>query len=372
MNLNYLNRKSFFTKSLEQVFKKQSIVKKQLLSLRQNTSYICGFNLSFFTIYLINSNNSNCRTIYYKLWPQQKDDINIRVAKQLPQWQLGYGPINHIYMSRFLQRAGDCEERFSKDRNDALMNAQWKLQRSLENLAKNNKKFSGRLIGVGSYFEGVPFSGDELDFVYELDCNILGKQSEIIQQTKVNTFKPREKSDIFPATYFKIKCGHKFLKPSPLQEQFKKLLIKYFVKSIDPDPNPSIIISKGPAVVLFLEYFNAESSSKQRLGDIKLDITLSIPIKTGKNLLSAWFAGQSTPINVPLYHLYQDSIRSAHLVPAGDFWKLSLSVKERDLVKEAMKDAGKRTCYAAIKVIYIMTLSVSLDLMAKIDVALHL
>ena len=267
-------------------------------------------------------------------------------------------------MSRFLQRAGNCEEIFSKYQDDALTNAVWKLQRSLENLAKNNKKFSGRLIGVGSYFEGVPFSGEELDFVYELDSNIFGgKQFEIMQQTKVNTFKPKEKSDIFPATYFKIKCGDNFLEPGSLQEQFKKLLIKYFVKSIDTDPNPSIIVSRGPAVVLFLEYFNAESSSKQRLGDIKLDITLSIPIKTGKNLLSAWFAGQSTPINVPLNHLYQDSIRSAHLVPAGDFWKLSLSVKESDLVKEAMVNAGKRTCYAAIKVVYIITLRVSLDLM---------
>ena len=98
------------------------------------------------------------------------------------------------------------------------------------------------------------------------------------------------------------------LEPRCLQEQFKKLLIEYYVKSINTDTNPAIIVSKGPAVVLFLEYFNAESSSKQRFCDIKLDITLSIPIRTGKNLLSAWFAGQSTPINVPLNHLYQDSI----------------------------------------------------------------
>ena len=109
-------------------------------------------------------------------------------------------------------------------------------------------------------------------------------------------------------------------------------------------------MSKGPAVVVLLEYFNDRNCSYQSLGNIKLDITLSIPIKTGDKLLSEWFAAQSPPIDVPLNQLYGKSIRSAHLVPSGDFWKLSLSVKERDLVKEAMMEPGKRTCYAAIKV----------------------
>ena len=259
-------------------------------------------------------------------------------------------------MSRFLQRAGNPQEdMLNKSKEDSLNYIQLKLQKLLETLAENNEHFAGRLIGVGSYFEGVPFSGEELDFVYELESYIAGKHPEILllQEKNVNTFKPRENRDIYPAIYFKIKIGDKYLEARCLQEQFKELLIENIVKSstdCDTCPNEPIIMSRGPAVVLFFDYFNDRNCSNRSPGNIKLDITLSIPIKTGDMLLSEWFAAQSPPIDVPLNQLYQDSMRSAHLVPSGDFWKLSFSVKERDLVKEAMMESGKKTCYSAIKV----------------------
>ena len=168
--------------------------------------------------------------MWSKYLSKHQDEIHQHDTHQLPERQLGYGSINHIYTSRFLQRAGNPQEDMLNKSQDSLNCIQWKLQKLLETLARNNKHFAGRLIGVGSYFEGVPFSGEELDFVYELESYIAGKHPQIVllQEKNVNTFKPRENSDIFPATYFKIKYGNSLLNPRRLKRTVQETCSRIF------------------------------------------------------------------------------------------------------------------------------------------------
>ena len=282
-----------------------------------------------------------------------QENMRTTVVSQLSEKKLGYGPINRIYLSRFVQMAGNSDENMpNKYQKDGLNMIQWKLQKLFETVSRKEPQFSGKLIGVGSYFEGIQIAGEELDFVYELQDYNVGSNLDITlqQEQKLNTFNPREKSNAYPATYFRLKQDNKFINPRSLQEKFKETIAHYLVELFDTDQNLPIILCKGPAVTFFVENSIEKDGVKLKVCDIKIDITLSIAIKTGNKLLSDWFASYSPPIDVSLNKHYQDSIRSAHLVPSGDYWKLSLSVKECELVREAMLSRGQRICYTAIKV----------------------
>ena len=225
-------------------------------------------------------------------------------------------------------------------------------------------------------------SPNEFDYVLELTSL---PQSQLQPEFKLpETFKPRKDENIFPKSYFKLKfknkvpdvwkchecrgcrsfqnCSNILLDPRRLQEMFRRTVAES-VKAVSRPggaTQPKVTCS-GPAVTIYTklnkeaieEYLVVDNNKKtkkalskiddEHLIVIKIDITIALPWKSTD--AGKW------PLEGNCDAKLKKPIPKCHLVTSGDFWKVSFSSVETELVRDqTSSDKGKRNCFLVLKV----------------------
>lgn len=244
------------------------------------------------------------------------------------------------------------------------------VKKFLDELETRDSLFKGIVHPCGSYYEGVKVKEpNEFDYIYELTSSVLENLEPEHEVPK--TFKPYKTQDIKGRSYYKLTFKptipalwkpyareHQELDPRKMQGRFKEL-----VQTIAREM-PDRVQCNGPAVTLYgklkheavEEHLNKKGVKRlNQMGGknyegflIKIDISLAIPVRTVQG--NRWPLQGRGGAELNFDMLEPDVIGECHPVPSGNFWRVSFSTLETEMMRKYAESVDKKGLFQALKV----------------------
>ena len=211
--------------------------------------------------------------------------------------------------------------------------------------------------------------GWEFDYILELPLGQLLNDRHYngnvkIARTSVLSAKSKDQYARYqykPISYVQVYHGSELLDPGQLMADFHGL-----VRTITEEDRSVEVRRHGPAITLYIDFTKIENLPINLARNIdqivKVDLVLGIPvhahIKHDRTLYVSYSTEENTfSIGTPEKiakvhdHVSDDMLNPCHLVFRGDFFQVSCSRAESDMVRRYMEETDVKACvYRTLKV----------------------
>lgn len=280
-----------------------------------------------------------------------------------------------LFLSRLIRHIGQRESGFRSKAEDVANAVERFVKKMVEQgVGRRYTRYTGKLRKCGSYYEGVKVKQpNEFDYLYELDSDVLNKNTLRMVHQKPQTFKPHKSESIRPRSYYKLFfrdrvppewrecCDNKEISVRELQLDFRRkvLEIAEYMEVIREHEN--CITTQGPAVTLYARFETSnsfqllfdshENYSELHGNDIIIKIDISLAIRLVRESDQLWPLDGCDDISLDEEVVQEEgTVDFCHLVMAGDFWRLSFCLHESAHIFSASKEQlGKKHVFQALK-----------------------
>ncbi|XP_064631136.1 uncharacterized protein LOC135489631 [Lineus longissimus] len=256
-----------------------------------------------------------------------------------------FSPSEEKYLSQYLLYM-DRKKRVRNDDRCSVAETVIKCIDMIKQGLQHTQFSEGEIVECGSFYENTKV-GDphEFDFQYIMPLN--NYDAQVAQMSKIKAKQSNLESKTFFKLYETESGKHEEILAKDQHDAFKSSIDEILKDLFRTDK--SIMTKKaGPAVkfVLKIPYENQRNGTKpQTHRNVKVDLTMAYNVSPKSSFFHE--------VKLRSYAQFlrdQDQLQ-CQFIPAHDFWKLSFTKNEKELMNKVSAVNYKGVCYRAIKIL---------------------